>query len=799
MCKHLYQRYGMGNSDGRKKNISKKKSLPDETNNLTGIINDLSFSGTAIHDRGIIIDVNDVFCRITGYSREELIGASGLIVIPPRHHEFVKNSITSNKNDRFITQLLRRDGTIIDIEVQRKPIKYQGKMLSLVEFHDISLIQKINEELRESENKFRLLFENMIEGVALHELVYDTDGMPKDYRIIEVNPAFEDHTGMTATQARGSLATAFYGTGEAPYLDEYANVVKSKTPFSFETYFTPQKKHFKISSFPLSATRFATVFEDITDYKTIMENLRISQERLNLALEASSDAIWDWDLTSNTLYFSPQWFTMLGYEADEYETSYDTWKSLLHPDDVSQAEEEVHKTISSRNLPYNIEFRMKTKDNQWKWILDRGKVVEYDENGTPLRFIGTHTDLTEIKRVEEEKALVERQLFQAQKMEAIGTLAGGLAHDFNNVLGAMKGSLDIMETYLGKESLNNADKIFKYLGTAQSSSQRAADIIKDLMALSRLEKERHNPVEINLALKHILQIAKNSFPKSVNLDFQFTESPIYVMGDPTQLEQVFLNLCVNASHAMTLMRPENDREGGNLNISIDILHADDDFIRNHPAARAGETYTEITVSDSGVGINDDDKKRIFEPFFTTKDKDQGTGLGLSMVYNIVTSHDGFLGVYSESGQGTSIKVYLPRFTADDSVLRPAKETRIFSGTGNILVIDDEENILSVAQEFLSQFGYTTILAPGPLEGLDIYRRDHSGIDAVILDLSMPVMSGYDVFLELRKINPHVKVLLSSGFSHDTRVGKLLKEGATGFIAKPYSRSMLSEKIKDVLK
>jgi CheY-like chemotaxis protein len=249
---------------------------------------------------------------------------------------------------------------------------------------------------------------------------------------------------------------------------------------------------------------------------------------------------------------------------------------------------------------------------------------------------------------------------------------------------------------------------------------------------------------------------------------------------------------------MTIMREEHEKEGGDLGIAVTMVTADDDFIKGHPEALPGTTYIKTSVSDTGVGIHQENIHKIFEPFFTTKDRDRGTGLGLSMVQNIVKMHEGFIEVDSAPGKGTVMSVYIPKMEPRASSPGPSWEEGIVKGIGTILIIDDEETIITVAEEFLNSFGYRTLPGHGALDGLDAYRRGHASIDLVLLDLSMPVMSGYDVFLELKKINPGVKVLLSSGFAHDERVQKILDNGALGFIAKPYSRIILSQKVREIL-
>ncbi len=408
-------------------------------------------------------------------------------------------------------------------------------------------------------------------------------------------------------------------------------------------------------------------------------------------------------------------------------------------------------------------------------------------------------DISERKRAAAEKERIQSQLIQAQKMEAIGTLAGGIAHDFNNMLGGIIGSLNLMEILAEKEDLAQKEAFRKYLDTAMESSRRAAEITKQLLALSRRQDMLFAPVDIMKSIKNVLKICKNSFPKSVSLDFAVQDSPLMVNADFTQIEQVLLNLCVNASHAMTIMRPEGSNQGGTLSVKATRVFCDPDFCALYPQARAGADYIRITVSDTGIGMSEEVKKRIFEPFFTTKEQGRGTGLGLAMVYNIVNQHQGFINVYSEDGVGATFTIYLPAL--DETAAGGAKSKipdSIVRGTGRILVIDDEESILRIARGMLEQCGYEVVTADNGKDGVASYEHNPEAVDAVVLDLSMPGMSGLEVLRRLREINPSVRVLIASGMAVEEEIRSTTAYGSGGFIQKPYTAVELSTMLKKIM-
>ncbi len=408
-------------------------------------------------------------------------------------------------------------------------------------------------------------------------------------------------------------------------------------------------------------------------------------------------------------------------------------------------------------------------------------------------------DISDRKRAAAEKERIQAQLIQAQKMEAIGTLAGGIAHDFNNMLGGIIGSLNLLELLAEKESLTQKEAFRKYLDTAMESSRRAAEVTRQLLTLSRRQDLQFVPVDIMQSVRNVMKICKNSFPKSVYLDFSIQESPLMVNADFTQIEQVILNLCVNASHAMTIMRSEGSKEGGTLSVQAMRVKCDANFCALHAQARVDADYVRIMVSDTGVGMDEETRKRIFEPFFTTKELGSGTGLGLAMVYNIVTQHTGFIDVYSEAGTGSTFTVYLPAH--EDTAACGVKSKipdRIVHGTGRILVIDDEAAILRIARGMLEQCGYEVITAGNGKDGITIYEEGPDAVDAVLLDLSMPGISGNEVFRRLREINPSVRILIASGLAEDEEIRRITSSGSGGFIQKPYTAVELSSMLKKLL-
>jgi len=411
----------------------------------------------------------------------------------------------------------------------------------------------------------------------------------------------------------------------------------------------------------------------------------------------------------------------------------------------------------------------------------------------------TVRDISDMINAEKEKEEIQIQLVQAQKMEAIGTLAGGLAHDFNNILSGIIGSFSLIEVFLKKEKLKERENIEKYINIGLDSSNRSADMIKQLLTLSRKAEVQLVPLNISTSIKHIKRICENSLPKSIKLDIVEDDNVIMVMADPVQIEQVILNLCVNASHAMTIMKKNSDNQGGTLKVFCDRVSTFGYIEKKQPSFKNHSHCIKISVSDNGIGIAVELENRIFEPFFTTKSKHDGSGLGLAMSYTIIEKHGGFIDFKSEPEKGTTFNIYLPEFTGNKSSAIEDNKKNIIHGTGTILLIDDEVFILEIAREILQECGYNVLTANNPIEGIALYQKKFNKIDIVVVDLSMPQMSGLEVFKQLNKIKKNTLVILSSGTLDVKTIKRASDHGIKYFLSKPYSIEELSLKIDEALK
>ncbi|HRX49149.1 MAG TPA: response regulator [Spirochaetota bacterium] len=394
----------------------------------------------------------------------------------------------------------------------------------------------------------------------------------------------------------------------------------------------------------------------------------------------------------------------------------------------------------------------------------------------------------------------ESSLRQAQKMEVIGTLAGGLAHDFNNILAGIQGSVSILRLKTeGSDDLNRLRPVYeKYFGYLEQSAERSADIIARLLTISRKHESVRLKVDLNEVVSIVEGICRSSFDKSVDISVKLSDEEALIKGDNTQLEQAILNLCVNGAHSMTIMRGEDEHKGGPLSITMGRTQPDEYFLKTHPESSPEYDYWSISIKDSGVGMTREVLAGMFDPFFTTKGKKGGTGLGLTMVYNIIQQHGGFIDVYTEKGKGSEFIIYLPVLKDDFAPESADTSGAIRKGEGTILVVDDEEVIRKVSQELLSMCGFKVITAEDGYAGVRVFRERAEEIKLVLLDVIMPGMSGLETYRELRAVKNDVKVLLTSGFRNEEKIQEGVEQGINGFIQKPFTLNRLSEAVFKII-
>lgn len=546
-----------------------------------------------------------------------------------------------------------------------------------------------------------------------------------------------------------------------------------------------------------------TVAERTAELRMANEKLAADEARFRLMANNITDMIWATDINLKYTFISPSVTRLFGYTVEEaMNFTLDKWITRSSMEELLQEySRQLELERSGAAEPNrNVSLLVEQVDSRGR-IVPVEVTVSFirDIDGRAIGLVGVTRDISERLKAQEENKRIQEQLAQAQKMEAIGTLVGGIAHDFNNILAGIIGSFDILRRLLADENLQNRLKVEKYLNLGMESSLRSSDLVKQLLLMSRKHDIALVPIDITSSLDHVVEICRNSLPKTVEIDYEQPDHPLMVMGDVVQVDEVLLNLCINASHAMTIMVPEGARQGGVLRIRACEV-GPDQLIRELIPDTGDYTgpWVKIQVEDNGVGMDEETRKRIFEPFFTIK-KEGGSGLGLSISYSIIRQHGGMINVYSEPGRGSCFTVYLPlNEGAVTQGVRARGQGEIVKGSGTILVIDDEAILLNIAKGFLEECGYDVITAPGGGPGIEIYREKWMEIALVLVDLSMPGKSGIEVFGELKKINSEVKVILASGMIDPDLIASALSQGVKAVVNKPYLADELSMKIKSFI-
>ena len=522
------------------------------------------------------------------------------------------------------------------------------------------------------------------------------------------------------------------------------------------------------------------IFNDLTEIKEAEKRLRTTKNYLSRLFNSIHLLLIGVDEEGKITQWNQAIEEFTGIKS-EFAIGIELWNvALFLMNFQTEVQEAIISGISHEKYRENISWRKRS----YVFNISINPLFHKDNKGAVLIL----EDVTELARKNE-------LLFQAQKMETVGTLTGGLAHDFNNVLGGIKGSLSMIKYYFNN-SPDDVKDVNEFIGLADESVTRAADMVEQLLALSRKSKLTLKKFDITQAFEHVLKICKGTFDKSVNIKFKTPKHEIMVKADQIQMEQVFLNLLINAEHAMTVMCDEETPHGGNIDIEISQIKLKK---AQFPSASTTDPYWKIIIKDSGVGIKQDNMQKIFDPFFTTKIKSKGTGLGLAMVYNIIDLHKGYVEAKSELGKGSTFTVYLPELQPDSSEMSFDGNTQdLFLGSGWILIIDDEPVIRITATKMLELLGYSVLTAKDGEEGIKVFKEHQEEIRAVILDMAMPVMTGDEAFKCLKKIDPQVKVLVATGFTNDKRVSKTMDAGASGFMKKPYSINILSRKLHEII-
>ncbi len=519
-------------------------------------------------------------------------------------------------------------------------------------------------------------------------------------------------------------------------------------------------------------TAYLGYLVDITELHEKTEALRVSEGRLALVMEGADLGLWDWHIPSGAVVFNERWARMLEYEPSEIEPHVSSWEKLVHEDDAAAVRRVLEDHLAGRSTYYECEQRLRTRAGTWKWILDRGKVIERDEQGRPVRAVGIHQDISERKDA-------EQKYIRQERLAAVGQLSAGIAHDFNNLLTGILGNTELLAE---SPALTPADR--EHVQAVDAAGRRAAALVRQILDFGQRTVRRPQTIDLAALLTESLAFLKSSIPENVGVELRVEDGDFRVVGDAMQLQQVVTNLAVNARQAMP--------KGGQLTIGLSIGPAEAGAACLVSGASIRDGWIRLEVADTGEGIAPDVLSRIFEPFFTTRPVGEGSGLGLSQVAGIVAQHGGHLTVRGRAGGGTAVTVHLPPDTAGQvAPPEPAPGPRRGCGEG-ILLVEDNAGVRRAVAMMLEHLGYRVLATGSGAEALAAFDAGGRDIALVISDMVMPDLSGADLFDELRARDPRLRMAIMSGYPLHDEGPALLERGLLAWVQKPLSLAALSD-------
>jgi len=728
--------------------------------------------GIIIAQDGMHRFVNPKTLELFAYSEEELLSRPFVDFIHPDDRERVLDRHVRRLRGEqvpspYVFRIVTEDGAVKWVEIESALVPWEGKPAALVFMTDVTERLRIEQALKESEEWYRNLVEESFDGMCIL----------KGLKIVFANSRFYEMLGYDAGELEGQDHSILYHPDYRKIARERALARMRGEEVISQYEIKLQRKDGSFFDGELNARAITVKGEpgvqgwirDISQRKRSEE----VQRRLATAVEQAAEAIVVTDTQGIVQYVNPAFERISGYTREEVVGH---TPSLLKS---GQHDEVFYKSMWEtirRGEVWTGRFINKRKD---------GSIYHEDATISPVRDATDNlVNFVAVKRDITEHLELSRQLLQAQKMEAVGTLAGGIAHDFNNLLQVVLGYSELLLTDRQMDSHFIDD-----LARINRAARTGSDLVQQLLTFSRKSETNPRPLNLNHRIEQIQKLLERTLPKMVEIELLLKSDLPPIHADPTQIEQILMNLAINARDAMP--------NGGTLAIETDEVTLDEDYCRTHLCPNPGR-FVVLQVSDTGEGMDPETLEHIFEPFYTTKGPGEGTGLGLAMVYGIVQHHEGFIRCYSEPGKGTSFKIYWPAVLSSKEALEKTPRVPFRGGTETVLLVDDEDFVRDLGIRILQKGGYTVLTAANGKEGLEEYLTHRGEIALVILDLIMPEMGGQQCLEELLRFDPEVKVLVASGYSASGPTKDVLDAGAKGFVSKPYGMRQLLDTVRSVL-
>jgi PAS domain S-box-containing protein len=727
---------------------------------------------------GRIIYVNEAACRSLGYSREELTRMSVRDINPtvprseiPEYSEYWRE-LKGCGCVRFETFHRAKDGRVYPVEIHSNFMEFEGKEYSCCFVTDISERRKAEEALRISQ----YIVDNASIGIYRGR---------EDGRILYANEHSARMLGYTREELCSMRFSDIVPAITEESWKEYRRQLRAEGVKKFEAVHrrkdgTTLPVEVAVNYLDFGDHPFSCSFaQDITERKRAEEALRESERKFRLLIETSPNAIIV--IRGERIVYANQAATRVsGFTAEQLK-DLEFW-NFVHDDFRDAARERVLARLRGEPVSTSFEYRLIGSKGEDRWVVAASVPMDYE--GTPAILV-TFADITEVKRAEEERKNLESQLHHALKMDAIGQLAGGVAHDFNNILTAIMGFAEVITM-----RMEQGHPFEHHVRQILAASERAADLTRGLLAFSRKQVLHVRAIELSEVVNGVRKMLRRLIPEDIDFRVKTASTGMAVVADKGQIEQVLMNLVTNARDAMP--------SGGVLTLESGVGVIDEGFVKRNGFGLPGR-YAKLVVHDTGCGMDKETREKIFDPFFTTKAVGKGTGLGLSIIYGIVKQHNGFITVESSLGGGTTFCVYLPltqEQKQDLSMVRRAEPLQ--GGRETILLVEDDEVVRDLDRSILEEAGYTVIEASDGLEALDAFKERGSCVDILVTDVIMPNMDGKSLFQEIVRIRPHMKVLFMSGYATDTLDAKGVLDDEYDFLPKPVMPSELLKRLREIL-
>ena len=756
--------------------------------------------------KGNYIFFNDSLCRVLGYSREELQNINYRLIGPPERVQYIYKAlneiyVTGREKNFAEYKLIARDGSTIYLDMSVSLLRSStGEPVGFKAFgRDITEKVKARRKIEESERRLRLITDNIADVIWTMDFnMHFTYISPSIIRVAGFTPE-----EVINTPVKAIVPPDHYEQFKQLLADELAR--EEKRPFSTESGVTIYEIPFlhkdgspRWAEINVAFNRdengrafeIVGVARDVTKRKRAEEALQESEKLYRMIVENVNDIVWTVGLDLHFTYVSPAHVRLTGFTTEEI-------VSMTLPDLVTaESFELAAKTLAEElaletsGQPFNpnryriLELEVLRKDGSHVWV-EITAIFNRDPDGRPTEIIAVGRDITERKKVAEERDKLEKQLAQAQKMETIGRLAGGVAHDFNNMLSVILGYVDLAKLHVAPKHF-----ILKDIAEIEKAAIRSRDITRQLLAFSRQQIIEPKVIDINEMIARVQKALIRLIGEDIELEVIRGENLGMVKFDPSQMEQILINLAVNARDAMP--------DGGKLMMETENVALDDCYCDNHAGFTPGR-YVRLSVSDNGVGMDQETLQHIYEPFFTTKETGKGTGLGLATIYGIVQQNNSFINVYSEPGHGTTFNIYIPHTTEERDVKEKSEREPAAQGTGNVLLVEDDPMVLEITKRMLESLGYVVVVAKNALDAASLCEESScESIDLVITDVVMPSMSGKELRNRLTEIRPGIKVLFISGYTADAIARHGILDEGVHFLQKPFNLKDLARKVKEIL-